>query len=130
MNEILTQVTVKEMGHRFAQIRNKMGLSQTQVAQQLGGKVVQSKVSDIEKGTNVLSPLFLAMELFYLQHVSAEALFAPSFNPDDPNLFNKNYSLTKVAKARIELFKAQMKEELDEKIELWSQRLDETADYL
>lgn len=128
MNEIIEQVTVKEMGSRFARIRKKMGLSQKQVGIQLG--VTQKKISAIESGSNVLSPLFLAMILFYIQHVSAEMLFSKKFDIEDPHLFDKNYSLNSVAKAKLQLFSDQLADELEGKKKEWINRLKETADYL
>lgn len=128
MNEIINEVTVKEIGARFAKIRQKLELSQQQVADILHSS--QTRVSTIERGENSISSIFLAMELFYLQHVNADLLFARKFDVDDPHLFDKDYSLASVARERLKLFKVQMKEEVDEKLEDLGKRLDTTIDYL
>ena len=131
MEEKIKLVTVKEMGKRFAQIRKKLDLSQAQVAEYIDVPGInQAKVSAIELGTNVISPFFLAVELFYLQHVSAEALFGTTFNIDNPHLFDKDFTLASVAKARIQLLKQQIHEDIQESLKDWDDSLDETADYL
>lgn len=111
MNEYLTTVDVREMGTRFSMIRKKLGLNQKQVASEL--ESTQIKISALERGTNVLSPLFLRCVLFYTQYVSSEVLFAKQFDIDDPNLFNKNAALTNVAKAKLEILKEEMLKDMD-----------------
>ena len=128
MNEILTSVDVRVMGTRFAQIRKKIGLSQLEVAHQLG--TAQIKVSQIERGNNVLSPLFLAMLLFYTQHVSSEVLLSKNFDIEDENLFNKNYAMVSVAKAKIQILRDEFEKQLKEQTEDMVRRLNETADLL
>jgi transcriptional regulator with XRE-family HTH domain len=111
MNEYLTTVDVREMGARFSMIRKKLGLNQKQVASEL--ESTQIKISALERGTNVLSPLFLRCILFYTQYVSSEVLFAKQFDIEDPNLFNKNAALTNVAKAKLEILKEELLKEMD-----------------
>jgi transcriptional regulator with XRE-family HTH domain len=111
MNEYLTTVDVREMGTRFSMIRKKLGLNQKQVASEL--ESTQIKISALERGTNVLSPLFLRCILFYTQYVSSEVLFAKQFDIEDPNLFNKNAALANVAKAKLEILREELLKDMD-----------------
>lgn len=128
MNEIINEVTIEEMGRRFAQIRKKLHIKQDQIAEMLHSS--QKRMSAMENGENTMSATFLRAILFYLQHVSAEMLFAKKFDIDDPHLFDKDFVSSSIAKARLQLFKQEMKEEMDEKIEDWGKRIDSMADYV
>ncbi len=128
MNTNLKTVDVKQMGTRFSMIRKAMGLNQKQVAAELGS--TQIKISAIERGTNVISPLFLRCILFYTQYVSSEVLFAPQFDIEDPNLFTKNAALVNVARQKLELLKNEMLKEMDECKQKLDNRLSSAIDLL
>ena len=63
MDELIKNVDVKEMGRRFKLVRQRLGLTQTDVANELD--TTQLMIHRIEKGENILSPMFLALILFY-----------------------------------------------------------------
>ena len=122
MNEIIKIVDVKEMGRRMKLVRQRLGMTQTEVGEQLG--TTQLMVYRIEKGENILSPLFLAMLLFYSQSVSLDGLLAKNFDIEDESLFTKSYSLNSIVKARLNEMKddilgqmAKTQEELKEQLE-------------
>ena len=56
MDELIKNVDVKEMGRRFKLVRQRLGLTQTEVANELD--TTQLMIHRIEKGDNILSPLF------------------------------------------------------------------------
>ena len=56
--------------------------------------------------------------------------FGGIFDIDDPHPFDKDFVSSSIAKARLQLFKQEMKEEMDEKIEDWGKRIDNMADYV
>lgn len=128
MGKIYDDITVKEMGKRFAQIRKRLGISQIQLAEELDSS--QKRMSSIEVGENTISPIFLKTALFYLQHVSADRLFAREFDIDDPLLFMKDDPKGKFASVSIQLLKEDMKKEMDEIIVEWGRRIDDAVNYL
>jgi len=122
MNEILKIVDVKEMGRRMKLVRQRLGMTQTEVGKQLG--TTQLMVYRAEKGENILSPLFLAMLLFYSQSVSMDGLLAKNFDIEDESLFTKSYSLNSIVKAKLNGMKddilgqmAKTQEEMKEQLE-------------
>ncbi len=103
MDELINNVDVKEMARRFKLIRQRLGLTQTDLANQLG--TTQLMIHRVEKGENVMSPLFLSLILFYSHSVSMEALFAKSFNIEDESIFSKDYAVNSVVKAKLEVIR-------------------------
>ena len=103
MEEIQKTIDMKELGRRLKQIRQHLGMTQTEVGNQLG--TTQLMVYRIEKGENVLSPLLLSMLCLYSQSVSMDYLFSKNFEIDDESLFNKSYSLNSIVKARLNQMK-------------------------
>lgn len=103
MEEIQNKIDMKELGLRFKLIRQRLGMTQTEVGNQLNTS--QLMVYRIEKGENVLSPLLLSMLCFYSQSVSMDYLFSKNFNIDDENVFNKDYALNSIVKEKLNLLK-------------------------
>lgn len=124
MDEHLSNLDLVEMGRRFAAIRKHLGLSQTNVADEIG--TFQITISKIESGNNILSPVYLKMLVFYSQTVSMDKLFEREFDIDDPDLFNKKYAVGTVIKARLEA----IRKEMEDKEERISQLLKDTEKLL
>ena len=124
MDEHLSNLDLVEMGRRFAAIRKHLGLSQTNVADEIG--TFQITISKIESGNNILSPVYLKMLVFYSQTVSMDKLFEREFDIDDPDLFNKKYAVGTVIKARL----AAIRKEMEDKEERISQLLKDTEKLL
>ena len=124
MDEHLSNLDLVEMGIRFAAIRKHLGLSQTNVADEIG--TFQITISKIESGNNILSPVYLKMLVFYSQTVSMDKLFEREFDIDDPDLFNKKYAVGTVIKARLEA----IRKEMEDKEERISQLLKDTEKLL
>lgn len=101
MNEILEQLTLKEMGERLLLARKTLGLKQQEVAEII--KTSQTRLSQIEKGNAVTSPVLIRLLAFYSQSISLDALFAENMNfVTHQNLLNKDYALSKIVKEKIE----------------------------
>ena len=100
MEETGKKLDMKELGRRFKQIRQHLGLTQTEVANQLGTS--QLMIYRIEKGESILSPLFLSTILFYSKSVSLEALFSKNFDIEDEKVFDKSYALNSIVKAKLD----------------------------
>lgn len=99
MNEFTQSIDVKEMGRRFKLVRQKLGLTQTQVGTILN--TTQLMVYRIEKGENVLSTLFLGMMQLYGQYMSYDALLAKHFDIEDESMFNKDFVVNKIVKEKL-----------------------------
>ena len=113
---------MKELGRRFKLIRQHLGLTQTEVANQL--ETSQLMVYRIEKGESILSPLLLSTILFYSQSVSLEALFAKNFDIEDENVFDKQYALNSIVKAKLNL----LREEVVNQLSLTQKEIQEQLD--
>lgn len=122
MNDIVKTIDVKEMGMRFKLIRQKLGITQTNLAEQLGTSQVM--IYRIEKGEKIMSSLFLKLVLFFSPHVSLDALFAKQFDIDDERVFSKDYSVNTIVKERL----ATLREEITAKISEAEKKLGEELD--
>ena len=112
MNEFTQSVDVKEMGRRFKLVRQKLGLTQTQVGTILN--TTQLMVFRIEKGENVLSPFFLGMMQLYAQYMSYDALLANHFDIEDESMFNKDYVVNKIVKEKLATLRDNILAKLDD----------------
>ena len=99
MDEIQKIIDMKELGRRFKLIRQRLGMTQTEVGKQLN--TTQLMICRVEKGENVLSPLLLSLLAFYSQSVSMDYLFSRNFDIDDENVFNKDFALNSIVKAKL-----------------------------
>ena len=104
MDEHLSNLDLVEMGRRFAAIRKHLGLSQTDVANEIG--TFQITISKIESGSNIMSPV-----VFYSQTVSLDKLFEKDFDIKDPDLFNKKYAVGTIIKERLATIRMSMEAE-------------------
>ena len=99
MEEIQKVIDMKELGRRFKLIRQRLGMTQTEVGKQLN--TTQLMICRVEKGENVLSPLLLSLLAFYSQSVSMDYLFSRNFDIDDENVLNKDFALNSIVKAKL-----------------------------
>ena len=109
MDEHLSNLDLVEMGRRFAAIRKHLGLSQTDVANEIG--TFQITISKIESGSNIMSPVYLKLLVFYSQTVSLDKLFEKDFDIKDPDLFNKKYAVGTIIKERLATIRMSMEAE-------------------
>ena len=128
MDELIKNVDVKEMGRGFKLVRQRLGLTQTDVANQLN--TTQLMIHRIEKGDNILSPLFLAVVLFYSRSVSLEGLLGKNFDIDDESLFSKDYALNSIVKAKLNAIRDEYLDKLKEAEKGFVEQMDAAADLL
>ena len=128
MNDIVKTIDVKEMGMRFKLIRQKLGITQTNLAEQLGTSQVM--IYRIEKGEIIMSSLFLKLVLFFAPHVSLDALFAKQFDIDDERIFSKDYSVNTIVKERLDALREEMTAKLSEAEKKLGEELDSTIGLL
>ena len=128
MNDIVKTIDVKEMGMRFKLIRQKLGITQTNLAEQLGTSQVM--IYRIEKGEKIMSSLFLKLVLFFAPHVSLDALFAKQFDIEDERVFSKDYSVNTIVKERLAALSEEMTAKLSEAEKKLGEELDSTIGLL
>ena len=128
MNDIVKTIDVKEMGMRFKLIRQKLGITQTNLAEQLGTSQVM--IYRIEKGEKIMSSLFLKLVLFFSPHVSLDALFAKQFDIDDERVFSKDYSVNTLVKEKLDALREEMTAKLSEAEKKLGEELDSTIGLL
>ena len=128
MNDIVKTIDVKEMGMRFKLIRQKLGITQTNLAEQLGTSQVM--IYRIEKGEKIMSSLFLKLVLFFAPHVSLDALFAKQFDIEDERVFSKDYSVNTIVKEKLAALREEMTAKLSEAEKKLGENLDSTIGLL
>ena len=72
MDEHLSNLDLVEMGRRFAAIRKHLGLSQTDVANEIG--TFQITISKIESGSNIMSPVLRRISILKIQTFSIRSM--------------------------------------------------------
>ena len=122
MDEWIREIGIKEMGARLKWVRQRLALTQTEVANEIGS--TQLAISKMERGECVRSPSFLAVLLFYSQSVSMDYLFGKNFDPSDPGLMDKDYALASVVRQKLVL----LKEDLDKGLSELKGHCDEQLD--
>lgn len=128
MEESDKKLDMKELGRRFKQIRQHLGLTQTEVANQLGTS--QLMIYRTEKGESILSPLLLSTILFYSKSVSLEALFSKNFDIEDERVFDKNYALNSIVKAKLDVLRDDILTKLQDVEVAFKNNLDSAIDFL
>ena len=128
MDELIKNVDVKEMGRRFKLVRQRLGLTQTDVANQLN--TTQLMIHRIEKGDNILSPMFLALLLFYSRSVSLEGLLSKNFDIEDESLFSKDYAVNTIVKAKLNVIRDEYLGKLKEAEAGFKEQMDAAVDLL
>lgn len=128
MEESGKKLDMKELGRRFKQIRQHLGLTQTEVANQLGTS--QLMIYRTEKGESILSPLLLSTILFYSKSVSLEALFSKNFDIEDEKVFDKNYALNSIVKAKLDVLRDDILTKLQDVEVAFKNNLDSAIDLL
>ena len=128
MDELIKNVDVKEMGRRFKLVRQRLGLTQTDVANQLN--TTQLMIHRIEKGDNILSPMFLALLLFYSRSVSLEGLLSKNFDIEDESLFSKDYAVNTIIKAKLNAIRDEYLGKLKEAETGFKEQMDAAVDLL
>ena len=122
MDEHLSNLDLVEMGRRFAAIRKHLGLSQTDVANEIG--TFQITISKIESGSNIMSPVYL--KLVYSQTVSLDKLLKGISYIKPTLFFKKKYAVRTIIKERL----AKIRMDMEAEQERIKQLLKDTEDLL
>lgn len=121
-------VTVKELGKRLKLVRQKLGLSQSEVAKEINSS--QLTISKVERGENVLSSSFLSILLFYSQSVNIDFLLRKEFDPSNELLLNKNFSANSVVKQKLSGLRSDLDEKIDDLRKHYEEQINGSIDLL
>ena len=78
----------KELGRRLRLVRQKLGLTQSEVAEKVG--VGFLTISRMERGDSVSSSTLMKLLDLYSLHISLNALFADNFPENVEDVFKEN----------------------------------------
>ena len=121
-------VTVKELGKRLKLVRQKLGLSQSEVAKEINSS--QLTISKVERGENVLSSSFLSILLFYSKSVNIDFLLRKEFDPSNEILLNKNFSAHSVVKQKLSGLRSDLDEKIDDLRKHYEEQINGSIDLL
>lgn len=129
MNEILEVLTPKEIGSRLQLVRQRLCLTQKEVAKEIG--ITPLKISKIEAGTTITTPDFIKLLAYYSQSVSLDVLFAEKIDfVSQENLINKSFVMSKAVKEKLTLLKINTKHTILQMNDDILQTLDEAISLL
>lgn len=121
-------VTVRELGKRLKLVRQKLGLSQSEVAKEINSS--QLTISKVERGENVLSSSFLSILLFYSKSVNIDFLLRKEFDPSNELLLNKNFSANSVVKQKLSGLRSDLDEKIDDLRKHYEEQINGSIDLL
>ena len=86
MKEFTTPIDLVEIGRRFKLVRQKLGMTQTDVGKQINTS--QLMIHRVEKGASTKSGIILDLMTFFYDVVSVSVFFAEEFDIDSIKLFD------------------------------------------
>lgn len=108
----MSKIDIKILGQRLKAIRKDLGLSQVEIAKNLG--INQSMVSKVERGAPVLSPVVIGYLILFSDRININYLLDEHFDIlDKDSLYDVSFSLNSIARAKIESLQQQVNEELN-----------------
>lgn len=119
------ELSMKDIGERFSNVRHYMLFSQKHIAEQIGTTV--AAVSKIENGKNVNADVFFRMLQYYGQYISIDFLLAKDFSVANADNYVKSFSLNTVVKAKIDMIRNEMNTSLEKTRKLMEEQLRETS---
>ena len=112
------QITFRQLGKRLRYIRDRLDITQKEVAQELG--ITQVSVAGVAKGEDgVASSTLFSLLLFYSKWVSIDHLLSDQFSEaDEERIFNKHFEMHSVAREKLRMLREQVDRVLDDAIEM------------
>ena len=86
MNKMTTTIELVELGRRFKLVRQKLGITQNILAEQINTS--QLMIHRVEKGARTKSGIILDLMTFFSDFVSVSVFFAEEFDIDSIKLFD------------------------------------------
>lgn len=86
MKEFTTPIDLVEIGRRFKLVRQKLGMTQTDVGKQINTS--QLMIQRVEKGLTTRYGILLDLMMLYSTYVHVSVFFAEKFNIDSIELFD------------------------------------------
>lgn len=108
----MSDFDIKKLGQRLRAIRKDLGMTQVNVAKELG--VAQSLVSKVEQGLPVLSPVVIGYISLFADRININYLMGDRFDINDKDaLYDVNFSINSIIRAKMETLQQEMNNELD-----------------
>lgn len=85
MSKIMEELDQKELGRRLQLVRKRLGLKQSDVAEQIGCGLLT--ISRLERGENVGSSTLSKLLALYSPHISLNALYKEDFPENIEEVF-------------------------------------------
>ena len=86
MNKMTTTIELVELGRRFKLVRQKLGITQNSLAEQINTS--QLMIHRVEKGLTTRYGILLELMMFYSTYVHVSIFFAEEFDIDSIKLFD------------------------------------------
>lgn len=128
MTEFQNNLDLKEFGRRCAVVRKRLGMTQIELAKQLG--TTQYQISRVEGGGKVHSSLMINLLSLFSKSMSMNKLFAQSFDEEDDELINAQYALNSIVKAKLDILKEELLEKLADSQREIKKQIDEASELL
>lgn len=96
----------KELGRRLALVRKRVGLSQIELAKQLG--TTQHMISKVENGMQVMTAMLLKLLVFYSKSISLDILFSDHFDDQYGELEDSQQAYNSMVRAKLELLRDEL----------------------
>ena len=108
----MSSFDIKILGQRLRAIRKDLGMTQVNVAKELG--VAQSLVSKVEQGQPVLSPVVIGYIFLFADRININYLMGEKFDINDKDaLYDVNFSINSIIRAKMETLQQDINNELD-----------------
>ena len=104
-----TTIELVELGRRFKLVRQKLGITQNSLAEQINTS--QLMIYRVEKGARTKSGIILDLMTFFSDFVSVSVFFAEKFNIDSIELFD-NREIQTLFNATLTM----LRDEIDQKL--------------
>ena len=109
---LMSSFDIKILGQRLRAIRKDLGMTQVNVAKELG--VAQSLVSKVEQGQPVLSPVVIGYIFLFADRININYLMGERFDINDKDaLYDVNFSINSIIRAKMETLQQGINNELD-----------------
>ena len=103
---------IKQLGERLRAIRIDLGLTQKDIAAELG--IVQSMVSKVERGEPVMSNTIMLFFMYYCGKININYLLSENFDiTQKDSLYDISFSMNSIVKAKLQM----MQEEFNRNME-------------
>ena len=108
----MSNFDIKTLGQRLRAIRKDLGMTQVNVAKELG--IAQSLVSKLELVQPVLSPVVIGYISLFAERININYLMGDRFDINDKDaLYDVNFSINSIIRAKMETLQEELNNEFN-----------------